>query len=51
MTYKGYKANIQFDEEANLFNGEVIDTKDVIKFQGTSVSELKKEFKIQLKII
>jgi predicted HicB family RNase H-like nuclease len=45
MTYKGYTAFIEFDEEAGLFHGEVIDTKDVITFQGTSVKELNKAFK------
>ena len=45
MTYKGYTAHIEFDEEAGLFHGEVIDTKDVITFQGTSVKELNKAFK------
>ena len=45
MTYKGYTAHIEFDEEAGFFHGEVIDTKDVITFQGTSVKELSKTFK------
>ncbi len=45
MNYKGYTAHIEFDEEAGLFHGEVIDTKDVITFQGASVKELKKAFK------
>jgi len=45
MTYKGYSAYIEFDEEAGMFHGEVLDTKDVITFQGTSVTELKKAFK------
>jgi len=45
MTYKGYTAYIEFDEDAMLFHGEVIDTKDVITFQGTSVKELEKAFK------
>jgi predicted HicB family RNase H-like nuclease len=45
MTYKGYTAHIEFDEEAGFFHGEVIDTKDVITFQGSSVKELNKTFK------
>src|SRR5207302_5706802 len=44
MKYKGYEAVIQFDEDANIFHGEVINTRDVITFQGTSVKELKKAF-------
>lgn len=45
MKYKGYEAAVQFDEDANIFHGEVINTRDVITFQGTSVKELKKAFK------
>jgi predicted HicB family RNase H-like nuclease len=44
MKYKGYEAAVQFDEDANIFHGEVINTRDVITFQGTSVEELKKAF-------
>jgi predicted HicB family RNase H-like nuclease len=32
------------DEEAGLFHGEVINTRDVITFQGRTVRELKKAF-------
>jgi predicted HicB family RNase H-like nuclease len=45
MKYKGYEGSIAYDEEAEIFHGEVINTKDVITFQGTSVKELKKAFK------
>jgi len=41
MTYKGYEAAVEYDEE---FHGEVINLRDVITFQGRSVSELKKAF-------
>ncbi|MES5099417.1 type II toxin-antitoxin system HicB family antitoxin [Agrobacterium sp. BA1120] len=41
MHYKGYEAVIEFDEEADLFHGEVIDLRDVITFQGSSATELK----------
>ena len=44
MKYKGYEASIQFNEDANIFHGEVINTRDMITFQGTSVKELKKAF-------
>jgi predicted HicB family RNase H-like nuclease len=44
MTYKGYEAIAQFDEDAGVFHGEVINTRDVITFQGTSVDELKQAF-------
>ncbi|WP_174062383.1 type II toxin-antitoxin system HicB family antitoxin [Agrobacterium larrymoorei] len=41
MHYKGYEAIIDFDEDAEIFHGEVINLRDVITFQGTSAAELK----------
>lgn len=41
MRYKGYEAVVEFDEEAEIFHGEVINLRDVITFQGASVEELK----------
>jgi predicted HicB family RNase H-like nuclease len=45
MEYKGYIGNIVYDDESQIFHGEVINTRDVITFQGTSVAELRKAFK------
>ena len=44
MAYKGYLAHIAFDEQANLFHGEVINIRDVVTFQGQSVDELRQAF-------
>jgi len=44
MTYKGYKANIIFDSEANTFYGEILNSSAVIHFRGNSVEELEKSF-------
>ena len=44
MTYKGYQARVDLDEEAGVFHGEVINTRDVITFEGSSVDELKRAF-------
>ena len=44
MTYRGYQARVELDEEAGVFHGEVIDTRDVITFQGSSVKDLKRAF-------
>lgn len=44
MTYKGYEGQVEFDEGAGLFTGEVINTRDVITFQGKSVEELNRAF-------
>lgn len=44
MEYKGYIGKVAFDDECGVFHGEVINTRDVITFQGESVTELKKAF-------
>ncbi|HXZ16776.1 MAG TPA: type II toxin-antitoxin system HicB family antitoxin [Roseiarcus sp.] len=41
MSYKGYEAVVEYDEEAEVFHGEVVNTRDVITLQGRSVDELK----------
>ncbi len=45
MKYKEYVAKVEFDDESEIFHGEVANLKDVITFQGKSVAELKKAFK------
>jgi predicted HicB family RNase H-like nuclease len=45
LEYKGYTGRVEFDDEAGLFHGEVLDTRDVITFQGQSVSELENAFR------
>ncbi|MCO6458964.1 MAG: type II toxin-antitoxin system HicB family antitoxin [Pirellulaceae bacterium] len=44
MEYKGYIGKVEFDDDALIFHGEVINTRDVITFQGESVSELTQAF-------
>jgi predicted HicB family RNase H-like nuclease len=44
LKYKGYHGKVEFDEEAGLFHGEVIDLRDVITFQGKSVDEIEQAF-------
>ncbi|MDF1591049.1 MAG: type II toxin-antitoxin system HicB family antitoxin [Desulfobacterales bacterium] len=44
MEYKGYFAKVEFDDEANIFHGEVINLRDVITFEGGTVDELRKAF-------
>jgi len=44
MEYQGYSAKIEYDEELGAFQGQVLNIKDVITFQGTSVEELGREF-------
>ncbi len=44
MEYKRYIGEVQFDSEAHIFHGEVINTRDVITFEGETVAELEKAF-------
>ena len=44
MKYKGYEAIVEFDEIDQLFFGNVINTRDVISFDGKTVEELKQSF-------
>jgi predicted HicB family RNase H-like nuclease len=44
MNHEGYVATIELDEEAGLFHGEVINTRDVLTFQGRTLDELKVAF-------
>jgi len=44
LIYKGYIGHVNFDDEADIFHGEVINTRDVITFHGDSVKQLKHEF-------
>ena len=44
MNYKGYSGTVKFDDEAEIFHGELLGIRDVITFQGRSVEELKAAF-------
>lgn len=44
LVYKNYVGHVEFDDEAEIFHGEVVNTRDVITFQGKTVKELKKAF-------
>ena len=44
MSYKGYWGEVNFDNEAKIFHGEVIGLKDVITFQGRTVDEIEPAF-------
>ena len=45
LKYKGYAGLVEYDDEAGIFHGEVVDLKDVITFQGQSVEELERAFR------
>lgn len=45
LSYKGYSGHVEFDSEAGIFHGEVLDLRDVVTFQGLSVEELEQGFR------
>ncbi len=45
MEYKGYLGKVEFDDHAGLFHGEVVNTRDVITFEGETVRKLQKAFR------
>ena len=44
LEYKGYQATVEFDDEAEIFHGEVTHLCDVITFQGACIDELRATF-------
>jgi len=44
MEYKGYLGLVEYDDEAGILHGEVINLRDVITFQGETVQELRGAF-------
>ena len=42
MIYKGYIGRIEFDDEAEIFHGEILGIRDVVTFQGKSVEEIRR---------
>ncbi len=45
MEYKGYIGRVEFDEQADIFHGEIINLRDVVTFQGETVGQLRRAFK------
>ena len=45
MHYKSYLGQVEYDDEAGLFHGEVVNIRDVVTFQGSSVKELQRAFR------
>jgi predicted RNase H-like HicB family nuclease len=45
MRYKGFMGAVTLDEDGNIFYGEVINTRDVITFQGASLEECRQAFR------
>lgn len=45
LTYKGYTGRAEYDDEAAILHGEVLDLRDVVTFQARSVDELETAFR------
>ena len=45
MEYKGYMGMVEYDAEAKIFHGDIINTRDIITFQGATVKEIEQAFK------
>lgn len=45
LKYKGYSGNVIYDDVSKIFHGEILDTKDVITFQGRTVDEIEQAFR------
>lgn len=45
LHYKGYVGSVKFIEEQDIFYGKLEFINDLITFQGTSVKELKEDFR------
>jgi predicted HicB family RNase H-like nuclease len=44
LEYKRYLGRVEFDDDAGVLYGEVVNTRDVITFQGTSADEVREAF-------
>lgn len=51
MEYKRYIGKVDFDDEANIFHGEVVNVRNVITFQGESVQEIRQAFQASVTTI
>lgn len=41
LSYKDYHGCFEYDQEADIFHGQVMNLTDIITFQGRSIDELK----------
>ncbi|MDP2822920.1 MAG: type II toxin-antitoxin system HicB family antitoxin [Sulfuritalea sp.] len=44
MTYKGYRARIEYDDRDKIFVGRLAGMRDIVSFHGESVAELEGAF-------
>jgi predicted HicB family RNase H-like nuclease len=46
LEHKGYNGSVEFSSEDNVFYGKIVGIRDVITFEGKTVTEIKESFKI-----
>lgn len=44
LIHKGYVGKVEYDDEADIFHGEVIGLRDVVTFQAETAKGIKEEF-------
>lgn len=44
LNYKGYTGSIEISVEDDVLHGSVLDIKDVVTFEGTTIEEVKQAF-------
>ena len=44
LQYKGYHGSVEFSSEDNVFFGKIVSIRDVVTFEGKTVSEITKSF-------
>jgi len=50
IEYKGYVGSVELDTDRNVLRGEVINIDDVVTYEGSTVSDLIKEFHKSIKV-
>ncbi|CAN2040319.1 Toxin-antitoxin system HicB family antitoxin [Candidatus Magnetomoraceae bacterium gMMP-15] len=48
LSYKGYLGQVEFDPEAKIFYGRVINIRDTITFQSENAKQLENEFRLSV---
>lgn len=46
MKYKDYSARVEYDERDEIFVGRVLGLRAIVSFHGTTVTELRRNFRI-----
>lgn len=45
LTYKGYVGHVEYDPDADILYGRVVDVRDTVTFKGKTTEEIKQAFK------